>query len=139
MARPLCCPRRQAELSRRQSTLRVSKNISSQRDMVESERGEKTKKAVGRTIHECQCAVCQAGTDSDIQGQHRRINIVMSQLNEGQRRWYVGSMSQVTDGPSDQELSRITGLDVKTIRRGRREVVNETVRSLDNRQRQPGG
>jgi hypothetical protein len=65
--------------------------------------------------------------------------MVMSQLNEGQRRWYVGSMSQVRDGPSDRELSRITGLDVKTIRRGRREVVNETVRSMDNRQRQPGG
>lgn len=94
---------------------------------------------MGRTIHECQCAVCQAGTDRDIQGQHRRINVVLSQLNEAQRRWYVGSMSQGRDGPSDRELSRITGLDVKTIRRGRREVDNETVGAMGNRQRQPGG
>ncbi len=71
--------------------------------------------------------------------QHRRINIVLSQLNEAQRRWYIGSMSQVANGPSDRELSQITGLDVKTIRRGRREVEGETVGQMGDRQRRPGG
>jgi len=71
--------------------------------------------------------------------QHRRINVVLSTLNEAQRRWYVGSMSQAKDGPSDRELSRITGLDAKTIRLGRREVANETVAQMGSRQRRSGG
>ena len=71
--------------------------------------------------------------------QHRRINVVLSTLNEAQRRWYVGSLSQATNGYSDRELSRITGLDAKTIRRGRREVANETVGLMGQRQRRFGG
>src|SRR5258707_3682285 len=48
-------------------------------------------------------------------------------------------MSQAKDGPSDRELSRITGLDAKTIRLGRREVANETVAQMGSRQRRSGG
>lgn len=90
-------------------------------------------------MHECQCVACQAGTDRDIYEQHRRINVVVSTLNEAQRRWYVGSMSQAKDGLSDRELSRITGLDVKTIRRGRREVGSEAAGQMGSRQRRFGG
>ena len=64
---------------------------------------------------------------------------MVSTLNEAQRRWYVGSMSQVTDGYSDRELSRITGLDVKTIRRGRQEIASEQATSMGSRVRRGGG
>ena len=67
------------------------------------------------------------------------MNVVLSTLNEAQRRWYVGSMSQAKDGYSDRELSRITGLDAKTIRLGRREVASETAAQMGRRQRRLGG
>ncbi len=92
-----------------------------------------------RGIHECQCAVCQTGTDPVIQEHHRQMNVLMSKLNEAQRRWYVGSLSQRKDGPSDRELSRITGLAPKTIRRGRRELATSVAEELVDRQRHVGG
>ena len=47
---------------------------------------------------------------------------MLSRLNEAQRRWYVGVLSQQPHRPSDRHLAEITGLDEKTIRRGRREL-----------------
>ena len=94
---------------------------------------------MSRGIHQCQCAICQGGMDRAIQEQHRQMNVQMSKRNEAQRRWSVGSLSQVKDGPSDRELSRITGLDTKTIRRGRRELATGVAESLENRERQAGG
>jgi hypothetical protein len=67
------------------------------------------------------------------------MNVLMSKLNEAQRRWYVGSLSQRKDGPSDGELSRITGLAPKTIRRGRRELATGVAEGLVDRQRHAGG
>jgi hypothetical protein len=94
---------------------------------------------VGRDIHECECKVCQAGQDEETQMRHRQINVLISKLKEAQRRWYVGSLSQSENGLSDRELARITGLDPKTIRRGRRELANGVAERLGERQRQPGG
>ena len=71
--------------------------------------------------------------------EHRRINVMVSTLNEAQRRRYVGSMSQTKDGYSDRELWRITGLDVKTIRRGRREIASESAAQMGSRVRRAGG
>ncbi len=94
---------------------------------------------MSRVIHQCQCAICQGGTDRAIQEHHRQMNVLMSKLNEAQRRWYVGSLSQAKDGPSDRELSRITGLDTTTIRRGRRELATGVAEALADRQRPAGG
>jgi len=71
--------------------------------------------------------------------QHHQMNVLLSKLNEAQRRWYVGSLSQQDDWPSDRELMRITGLDAKTIRRGRRELRNGEAEQLGSRQRLAGG
>jgi hypothetical protein len=71
--------------------------------------------------------------------QHRQINVLLNRLNEPQRRWYVGTLSQQTNGPSDQELAAITGLDEKTIRRGRQEMANDLDGVPIHRQRQAGG
>jgi len=67
------------------------------------------------------------------------MNVLVSTLNEAQRRWYVGSMSQVREGYSDRELSRITGLDVKTIRRGRQEIASGSATAMGSRVRRAGG
>jgi hypothetical protein len=90
-------------------------------------------------VHTCDCAICQAGTNHGTFQQHQRINLFLSRLTEPQRRWYVGMLSQEDDSPSDAELARITGLDRKTIRRGRREVIAGLADLPHDRQRQPGG
>ena len=63
----------------------------------------------------------------------------MSRLNEAQRRWYVGFLSQQSSGPSQRQLSLITGLDTKTIRRGRQELEQGLQEVPTRRQRQVGG
>lgn len=49
-----------------------------------------------------------------------------------------GRATQPTS-PSARELSHLTGLDPKTIRRGRRELVQELVHTPVGRQRRGGG
>ena len=90
-------------------------------------------------LHVCECAICQAGADQAIREQHQRVNLFLSRLTESQRRWYVGMLSQQPDSPSDVELALITGLDRKTIRRGRREVNAGLVELPPERQRRLGG
>lgn len=67
------------------------------------------------------------------------MNVFLSRLNEPQRRWYVGLVSQKPDGASDRQLSLITGLDEETIRRGRRELEGELNDIPEDRQRREGG
>jgi hypothetical protein len=66
------------------------------------------------------------------------MNLFLSRLNEPQRRWYVGLLSQRADSPSDRELAKITGLDEKTIRRGREELDADLADLPSDRQRQDG-
>jgi hypothetical protein len=90
-------------------------------------------------VHLCGCAVCQAGTDTPTVHHHRQINLLLSRLSEPQRRWYVGSLSQLPTGPSDRQLACITGLDPQTIARGRAELAAGLPDAPPTRQRRPGG
>lgn len=90
-------------------------------------------------IHECECDVCKAGSHPDIAQHHRHMNLFLSRLNEAQRRWYVGLLSQQPGSPSDRQLTQITGLDEKTIRRGRQELKDELYAVPHDRQRREGG
>jgi hypothetical protein len=90
-------------------------------------------------LHLCECALCQAEADHGTIQQHQRMNLFLSRLTEPQRRWYVGMLSQQPGSPSDVELARITGLDHKTIRRGRREVIAGLAELAPDRQRRSGG
>ena len=91
------------------------------------------------TVHQCRCSICKEGQNPAIVGHHQQMNLLLSRLNEPQRRWYVATLSLAPDAPSDRELSRITGLDEKTIRRGRHEMQYQLRQVPDNRQRQKGG
>ncbi len=75
-----------------------------------------------RTVHQCECPICQAGSDPALTQRHAQMNLFLSRLTEPQRRWYVGLLSQEPDSPSDRELALISGLDKNTIQRGRREL-----------------
>jgi hypothetical protein len=90
-------------------------------------------------IHQCECESCRAGSDPTTALHHQQMNLFLSRLNEPQRRWYVGLLSQKPDAPSDRQLSVITGLDEKTIRRGRRELDTGLADMPTDRQRREGG
>ena len=92
-----------------------------------------------RQIHQCECLACRAGSDPETAQYHWQINVFLSRLNEPQRRWYVGLLSQRQDSPSDRQLAKITGLDEKTIRRGRRELETGLADLPPDRQRREGG
>ena len=91
------------------------------------------------TVHPCQCRVCQEGSDPILAGHHQQINLLLSRLNEPQRRWYVATLAYAPGAPSERELARITGLDEKTIQRGRLEMQEQLKNLPPDRQRQPGG
>ncbi len=90
-------------------------------------------------IHQCECKVCQGGADPATVRHHQQLNLLLSRYTEPQRRWYVGFLSQEADGPSDRQLSLITGLDPKTIRRGRHELDEGLADLPPGRQRRTGG
>jgi len=53
---------------------------------------------------------------------HHQMNLFLSRLDEQQRRWYVALESKRIGHGGDRLLSQITGMDEKTIRRGRQEL-----------------
>ena len=74
-----------------------------------------------RAIHQCKCQDCQAGNKA-IQQHHEQLNLLMSRLNEQQRRWMAGLEAKRLGHGGIEKLGDITGLDINTIRRGRREL-----------------
>ncbi len=73
-------------------------------------------------VHQCECAICQAGQDAEVMAYHRQINLMLSRLEEAERRWYMASLSSAPGAPSDVVLGQISGLSDKTIARGRHEL-----------------
>jgi hypothetical protein len=90
-------------------------------------------------VHECECAICQAGEDQAVRAHHRQINLLLSRLDEAQQRWYVGVLSTTENAPSDSLLAQITGLTEKTIQRGRAELENGLRETPPGRVRRSGG
>ncbi len=90
-------------------------------------------------IYQCKCDICKDKNDTFLTLQHQQMNLFLSRLNEPQRRWYLGLYSQQPDSPNDCNLSKITGVDEKTIRRGRKELENNLDGLPPERQRKKGG
>jgi hypothetical protein len=67
------------------------------------------------------------------------MNLLVSRLDEQQRRWYVAIESQRIGHGGDTLLSQITGIDVETIRRGRGEIEEELSRRPEEHIREAGG
>lgn len=90
-------------------------------------------------VNQCKCEQCQLSGENPEKGLHRKMNLLMSRLDESQRRWYAAVESARLGYGGDKNLSEITGLDEKTIRRGREEM-NESLKSRPiDRVRQIGG
>lgn len=67
------------------------------------------------------------------------MNVFLSRLDEQQRRWYVALESKRIGHGGDTLLSQITGMDVETIRRGRREIDDDLQSRPSDRVRVKGG
>jgi uncharacterized protein with PhoU and TrkA domain len=89
-------------------------------------------------IHECQCAACLADKEREEWKIHHQMNVLLSRLNEQQRRWYVALESIKIGRGGDTQLSEITGMDVETIRRGRHELDGDLVSRPSERTRDRG-
>lgn len=89
-------------------------------------------------IHECQCGPCRRGEAHVERERHYQMNLFLSRLDEDQRRWYLALESQRMGWGADQLLMQITGVDEKTIRRGREELATSLVNRPVERIRQPG-
>ena len=94
---------------------------------------------MSNTVRECQCDECLASKTHPNWELHHQMNLFLSRLDEQQRRWYVALESKKVGHGGDSLLSQITGLEVETIRRGRRELDGELAERPTERTRLPGG
>jgi hypothetical protein len=67
------------------------------------------------------------------------MNLVLSRLEEGPRRWYAALASKRLGDGGDRLVSQITGLDEQTSQRGRAELDDALAEVPVKRQRRPGG
>ena len=92
-----------------------------------------------KLIHQCQCQNCQRPDDHPDKKLHHQMNLLLSRLDEQQRRWYVALEAKKLGHGGATLLSQITGMHVDTIRRGRRELDSELQDRPTERVRLPGG
>jgi len=90
-------------------------------------------------IPACGCPACQQSDDHPDRELHRQMILVFSRLDEQQRRWFAALESNRRGWGGDTVLAQITGLDEKTIRRGRDELAASLVERSTDRIRRPGG
>ncbi len=90
-------------------------------------------------VHICHCSHCQQESVHADQELHQQMNLLLSRLDEQQRRWYVAVEANRMGAGGDRLLSQITGLDEKTIQRGRQELADAFSERPSERVRLPGG
>ena len=91
-----------------------------------------------REIVQCQCPHCQQDGDHPDRALHTQMNLLMSRLDEAQRRWYAALEAKRLGQGGDRVVAQITGVDEKTIRRGRAELTASLADCPEERVRQPG-
>jgi hypothetical protein len=91
------------------------------------------------TIRDCPCPHCRQAVPHPDQERHRQMNLLLSRLDEAQRRWYVAVESNRLGPGGDRRLAEITGLDEQTIRRGREELATGLADVPVDRVRRVGG
>ncbi|HEX4300509.1 MAG TPA: transposase [Gammaproteobacteria bacterium] len=67
------------------------------------------------------------------------MNLLLSRMDEQQRRWYVALESIRVGHGGDALMHLISGMNVETIRRGREELENDLQDRPGDRVRLPGG
>lgn len=91
------------------------------------------------TVHQCKCPNCEQAEDHPDKELHHEMNLLISRLDEQQRRWYVAVEAKKLGHGGVTLMSQITGMSVDTIRRGRDELNDELSNRPADRVRLPGG
>ena len=89
-------------------------------------------------VHDCGCEACRGGEHSE-RDEHRRLNVLLSRLDEQQRRWVAGREARRLGHGGLKLVAKITGLHPETISRGRDELDAELRERPTDRVRLPGG
>ena len=92
-----------------------------------------------KSIHQCECVNCRQAEDHPDKRFHQQMNLLVSRLDEQQRRWYVALEARRLGHGGIELMSQITGLSVPTIRRGQHELDDDLAERPIERVRQPGG
>ena len=92
-----------------------------------------------RAVYQCQCQICESPEPHPDKVYHHQLNVVLSRLDEQQRRWNVALEANRIGHGGTESLSQITGMNVNTIRKGRRELANELKERPSDRIRMLGG
>ena len=92
-----------------------------------------------RDIHVCECALCQQDADHPQRALHTQMNLLLSRLDEQQRRWYAAVEAQRLGHGGLRLLAQITGLDEDTIARGRGELADTLAHRPATQVRVAGG
>ena len=92
-----------------------------------------------RAIHQCQCEICQGSEAHPLKAEHRRMNLFLSRLDEQQRRWYAALEAEKLGHGGLETMAKITGLNVNTISRGRKEMSQDLQGRPSQRVRVKGG
>ena len=92
-----------------------------------------------KAVHQCECPNCQQADDHPDKVLHHQMNLLVSRLDEQEKRWYVALEAKKLGHGGMTLMSRITGMSVDTIRRGRGELDNELAERPIDRVRLPGG
>jgi hypothetical protein len=93
-------------------------------------------------MHRCECPLCREHPHGGAAAEHRAINRLLAISNERVRRLLAGFLAEQIGRGGTLRLARITGLDRKTIAKGRHELrehdVSTVSGSLSTRVRRPG-
>ena len=89
-------------------------------------------------VHACRCSACRAGELAPLE-EHRQLNLLLSRLNEQQRRWVAGREAARLGHGGIKLVTEITGLHPETIRRGRDELADDLRGRPTEQVRLPGG
>jgi hypothetical protein len=89
-------------------------------------------------VSDCGCPACLAGEHAEWVS-HRQLNLLMSRLDEQQRRWVAAREAVRLGHGGFQRVAEITGLHPETIRRGRDELDDDLRTRPAGRVRLPGG
>jgi hypothetical protein len=73
-------------------------------------------------VYRCRCPDCRRRSANPAKEAHARLNMLLSTMDERQQRLLVGYESQKLGHGGDRRLAVVTGLNVHTIAKGRREL-----------------
>ena len=80
-------------------------------------------KQVVQAYH-CGCEMCRNGNDALVQEAHEHANLLLTRLDEQQRRWFVAVLAEMVGLKQGgvRVMAQVTGMTEKTIYKGLQEL-----------------